>query len=106
MIRKNVSDEAPVKNGEKVLEGLKVVADEIKKKQNFIKNKDDTRKLFDELCKKYVSPMYWEDLERPFHRLVFDQNAENSYLNYLFKKGMVKAQAEKTQEKSDTTEKN
>jgi hypothetical protein len=95
VIRKNITEEAPVKSGEKVLEGLKIVADEIKKKQNFIKNKDDTKKLFDELCKKYVSPMFWEDLERPFHRLVMDPNAENSYLNYLMKKGMVKAQGEK-----------
>lgn len=93
VIKKNVTDETPYKSGEKVLEGLKVVADEIKKKQNFIKNKEDTKKLYDELCKKYVSPMYWEDLEKPFHRMMLDPNAENSYLSYLFKKGMQKAQA-------------
>ncbi len=103
VIRKNVTDEAPTKSGEKVLEGLKTVSDELKKKQNFIKNKEDTKKLFDELCKKYVSPMFWEDLEKPFHRLILDPNADNSYLNYLFKKGMQKGGAntnEKVEEKA------
>jgi hypothetical protein len=47
--------------------------------------------------------MYWEDLERPFHRMVFDPNAENSYLNYLFKKGMAKAQGDKSQDKIEAT---
>ncbi len=96
-----MTEEGPTKSGEKVLEGLKTVSDELKKKQNFIKNKEDTKKLFDELCKKYISPMFWEDLEKPFHRLILDPNAENSYLNMLLKKGMQKSQAENVEEKAN-----
>jgi hypothetical protein len=101
LIKKYVTEEGPTKSGEKVLEGLKTVSDELKKKQNFIKNKEDTKKLFDELCKKYVSPMFWDDLEKPYHRLIFDANQENSYLNMLLKKGMQKSQAENVEEKSN-----
>jgi hypothetical protein len=90
VIKKNITDENSIKNGEKVLENLKIIADEIKKKQNLLKNKEDTKKVFDELCKKYVSPMFWEDLEKPFHKLIMEPN-ENAYFNYIMKKGMAKA---------------
>jgi hypothetical protein len=64
---------------------LKLVADEYKKKQNLFKNKEDSKKIYDELCKKYVNRLFWEDLERPY-KLNFDPN-DNAYLNYILKKG-------------------
>jgi DNA-binding GntR family transcriptional regulator len=91
VVSKNVSDEKLVKNGERVLEGLKTVFEEIKKKQNLLKNKEDSKKVFDELCRKYLSSMYWEDLERPFHKMIMEPS-DNAYFNYILKKGMAKAQ--------------
>jgi hypothetical protein len=69
---------------------LKYVSDEIKKKQNLLKNREDGKKILDELCKKYVNRMYWEDLEKPMHKLFIDPNSEAAYLNYLAKKGLLK----------------
>ena len=92
IIKKNVTEETIIKNGEKILEGLKTIGDEIKKKQGLVKNKDDSKKIFDELCKKYVSPMYWDDLEKPTHRFTIDPNSENPLLAYILKKGMNKLQ--------------
>ncbi len=84
IIRKNVSDESIVKSGEKILDGLKTIAEEIKKKQGLVKNKEDTKKIFDELCKKYVLPGYWEDLEKPIHKLVLDpKNNDIPFLSLL-----------------------
>jgi len=91
VVRKNVTDEKIVKNGEKVMDGLKIVFDEIKKKQNLLKNKEDSKKVFDELCRKYISNMYWEDLERPLHKMMMEPS-DNAYFNYILKKGMAKAQ--------------
>ena len=91
MLRKNITDEKIIQNGEKVLIGLKTVLEEVKKKQNLLKNKDDSKKVFDELCRKYISNMYWEDLERPFHKMMMEPS-DNAYFNYILKKGIAKAQ--------------
>lgn len=90
VFRKNFSntEESPVKTGEKILEGLKTVADEIKKKQGLLKNKEDSRKVFDELCKKYVNRIYWEDLERPFNKIIIEPE---STFNHILKKGFTKS---------------
>lgn len=45
------------------------------------------------MCKKYVSPLYWDDLEKPFHRFIMDPTQENAYLSQIFKKGMQMAQS-------------
>lgn len=36
--------------------------------------------------------MYWDDLEKPFHRFMMDPNQENAFLSQVFKKGMQMAQ--------------
>lgn len=89
--------------GAKILESLKYVSDEIKKKQNLLKNREDGKKILDELCKKYVNRMYWEDLEKPIHKFLIDPNSE-AYLNYLAKKGLLKfnTQIPETQENNST----
>jgi hypothetical protein len=85
-------DEKIIASGEKILEGIKFVADEIKKKQNLYKNKEDSKKILDELCKKYINRMFWEDLEKPFSKLFYDAQGENPYLNFFKQGGMVKPQ--------------
>lgn len=85
ILKKN-TDQTPFQTGEKILEGLKSVADEIKKKSNIMKNKDDSKRLYDELCKKYVNRMFWEDLERPLHKIVLEPS-ESALFNYIMKKG-------------------
>jgi hypothetical protein len=66
---------------------LKFVNDETKKKQSLLKNKDDSKRILDELIKKSVNRLFWEDLERPLPKYYFDSN-ENPYLNNIMKKGM------------------
>ena len=61
--------------------------DETKKKSSLLKNKDDSKRILDELIKKSVNRLFWEDLERPLPKYYFDQN-ENPYLNNIMKKGM------------------
>ena len=61
--------------------------DESKKKQSLHKNKDDSKKILDELIKKSVNRLFWEDIERPLPKYYFDPN-ENPYLNNIFKKGL------------------
>jgi hypothetical protein len=70
---------------------LKFLAAEIKKKQNLIKNKEDSRKVFDELCKKYLNQMFWADIEKPLHKLFLNSQSDNAFLNFIMKKGMAKA---------------
>ena len=55
--------------------------------------------MYDELVKKYVSPLFWDDLEKPYSRLLFDPNAEN-YLNQIFRRGMQNMQKQKGSEKT------
>lgn len=74
---------------------MKFLNDETKKKQNLLKNKDDSKKILDELIKKSVNRLFWEDLERPLPKYYFDPN-ENPYLN-IFKKGMKAASEEQKQ---------
>jgi hypothetical protein len=66
---------------------LKLVNDEVKKKQNLLKNKEDSKRILDELIKKSVNRLFWEDLERPLPKYYFDAN-EQAYLNSILKKGM------------------
>jgi hypothetical protein len=79
------------------LEGIKFVNEEVKKKQNLFKNKEDSKKILDELCKKYINRMFWEDLERPFNKLFHEAQGDNPYLSYFTKKGMAKTQSQTTQ---------
>ena len=65
---------------------MKFVNDETKKKQSLLKNKDDSKRILDELIKKSVNRLFWEDLERPLPKYYFDSN-ENPYLNNIMKKG-------------------
>ena len=53
----------------------------MKKKQNLLKNKEDSKRILDELIKKSVNRMFWEDLERPLPKYYFDAN-EQAYLNF------------------------
>jgi hypothetical protein len=94
VLRKHNKDEKLIASGEKILEGLKYVADEVKKKQNLYKNKEDSKKILDELCKKYINRMFWEDLERPFSKLFYEAQGDNPYLNYFNKKGAAKIQTQ------------
>jgi len=80
---------------------LKLVNDEVKKKQNLLKNKDDSKRILDELIKKSVNRLFWEDLERPMPKYYFDAN-EQAYLNSILKKGM-KAAANSKETESNTS---
>jgi len=79
---------------------LKLVNDEVKKKQNLLKNKEDSKRILDELIKKSVYRLFWEDLERPLPKYYFDAN-EQAYLNSILKKGM-KASANSRETESIT----
>ena len=73
------------------MDGLKSIADELKKKQNLIKNKEDSRKVYDELCHKYVSRLFWEDLERPISKYAPEHTVnDTAYFNYLIRRGLLK----------------
>lgn len=76
--------------------------DETKKKQSLLKNKDDSKRILDELIKKSVNRLFWEDLERPLPKYYFDSN-ENPYLNIL-KKGM-KASSGNVEKETDQKKK-
>jgi hypothetical protein len=91
-LRKSSTNQGAVQTGEKIIEGLKSVAEEIKKKQNLMKNKEDSKRVYDELCKKYVNRLYWEDLEKPI-RFVYENNTDNAIYN-LLKKGFIRTSAE------------
>jgi hypothetical protein len=80
---------------------LKLVNDEVKKKQSLLKNKEDSKRILDELIKKSVSRLFWEDLERPLPKYYFDAN-EQAYLNSILKKGM-KASAKETEANTSVT---
>jgi deoxyxylulose-5-phosphate synthase len=86
-LKKNNVKEEILNNGQKILEGLKTLADEYKKKHNLFKNKEDSKKFLEELMKKYVNIMFWEDLEKPFHKLFMENNGQNPFYEY-FMKGM------------------
>ena len=60
---------------------------EVKKKQSLLKNIEGSTRILDELIKKSVNRLFWEDLERPLPKNYFDPK-ENPYLNNIFKKGM------------------
>ena len=79
---------------------MKLVNDEVKKKQNLLKNKEDSKRILDELIKKSVNRLFWEDLERPLPKYYFDAN-EQAYLNSILKKGM-KASANSRETESIT----
>lgn len=64
--------------------------DEVKKKQNLFKNREDSKRILDDLIKKSVNRLFWEDLERPLPKYYVDSN-ENAYLNNILKKGMKAA---------------
>jgi hypothetical protein len=81
---------------------LKIVNDEVKKKQNLLKNKEDSKRILDELIKKSVNRMFWEDLERPLPKYYFDAN-EQAYLNSILKKGMKAAANSKEGESTATS---
>lgn len=87
-LKKNNVKEDIITNGSKILEGLKTLSDEFKKKSHLFKNnKEDSKKFLEELIKKYVNIMFWEDLEKPFHKLFMENNGQNPFYEY-FMKGM------------------
>jgi hypothetical protein len=73
---------------EKILLGLKQAAEELKKKNNFVKGKDGTKKIFDELIQKFV---YKKDDEKMQNsdKLLIDQNDILLY-DFMMKNGLVK----------------
>jgi deoxyxylulose-5-phosphate synthase len=84
-LKKNNVKEEILTNGKKIIEGLKTLADEYKKKHHLFKNKEDSKKFLDELMKKYVNVMFWEDLEKPFHKLFMENNGQNPFYEYFMK---------------------
>ena len=82
---------------------MKLVNDEVKKKQNLLKNKEDSKRILDELIKKSVNRLFWEDLERPLPKYYFDAN-EQAYLNSILKKGMKAAANSKETESTTAAE--
>jgi hypothetical protein len=85
-LKKNSVKEDILANGQKILEGLKTLSDEFKKKNHLFKNnKEDSKKFLEELIKKYVNIMFWEDLEKPFHKLFMENNGQNPFYEYFIK---------------------
>lgn len=78
--------------------------DETKKKSSLLKNKEDSKRLLDELIKKSVNRLFWEDLERPLPKYYFDSN-ENQYLNNILKKGMKATQGKENLDKENEQKK-
>lgn len=78
---------------------MKFVNDETKKNSSLLKNKDDSKKMLDELIKKSVNRLFWEDLERPLPKYYFDPN-EHPNLNSILKKGIKASTGKENVEKN------
>lgn len=85
----NNNEEAKfVQNTEKILEGLKLASDELKKKHQLVKGKENTKKIFDELIAKFVTKINYD--ENKFNnKLYLDQN-DIQLIDYMVKNGLVK----------------
>lgn len=95
----NKNDDKFIENIDKVLEGLKTAAEELKKKHNFVKGKENTKKIFDELIAKFVTKVGLD--ERLNNKLLLDQT-NSEFLDYMIKNGLVKLQADPSQVKDST----
>jgi hypothetical protein len=82
----NPEDDKFVQSTEKILDGLKLAAEELKKKHNFVKGKENTKKIFDELIGKFVSKVSFDD---PKNKFVLDPN-DIQLFDFMVKNGLVK----------------
>lgn len=92
----NKNEEKFIENTDKILEGLKQASDELKKKHNFVKGKENTKKIFDELIAKFVSKVGYDD-SKLNNKLFLDQN-DVQLFDYMVKNGLVKFQQEEKSE--------
>ncbi len=95
----NKNDDKFIENIDKVLEGLKTAGEELKKKHNFVKGKENTKKIFDELIAKFVTKVGLD--ERLNNKLLLD-HTNSEFLDYMIKNGLVKLQGDQNQLKDST----
>ncbi len=89
----NKNEEKFIESCDKILEGLKQASDELKKKHNFVKGKENTKKIFDELIAKFVSKVGYDESKLQGNKLFFDQN-DIQLFDYMAKNGLIKLQPE------------
>jgi len=87
IVKSIYKDEKIIESTEKVLEGFKQASDELKKKNTFVKGKENTKKIFEELIGKFVSKAGFDD--RIGSKMFLDQNDIQLY-EYMVKNGYVK----------------
>lgn len=78
-----------VQNTEKILEGLKLASEELKKKHQQVKGKDNTKKIFDDLIAKFVTKVNYDEGKFNNNKLFLDQN-DIQLIDYMVKNGLVK----------------
>jgi tetratricopeptide (TPR) repeat protein len=92
VIKSIYKDEKIIESTEKILEGFKQASDELKKKNTFVKGKENTKKIFEELIGKFVNKSGFD--ERIGSKMFLDQNDIQLY-EYMVKNGYVKPVDEK-----------
>lgn len=92
VIKSIYKDEKIIESTEKILEGFKQASEELKKKNTFVKGKENTKKIFEELIGKFVNKSGFD--ERIGSKMFLDQNDIQLY-EYMVKNGYVKAVDEK-----------
>jgi predicted O-linked N-acetylglucosamine transferase (SPINDLY family) len=80
-------EEKFLQSAEKILEGLKLAADELKKKHNFVKGKENTKKIYDELIAKFVTKVGLEETKADNRILLNTRDLH--LLNYMVRNGLV-----------------